>query len=232
MTSAPAAAPRITPRRFVIFVLSGLALVAAYRHFSCLSKEPRPLAGRVRLLSIADIDRTTPPQAEIRALDFSREGSLLAVGLSTDTTLLRRLNGEGPLIIGSLKMGLKPRDRIDGMNVAIALAAPLVAIGVNVFDLDEPKRGNRGHIRIWNFETQESRDVWESKNGFGALAISPNGDRLAVWDAVHGPLQVIDSTTQEMQWSDAASTFDSDRWLFSPDGHVSGCGRRPRDPDL
>jgi WD40 repeat protein len=110
------------------------------------------------------------------------------------------------------------------MNVAIALAAPLVAIGVNVFDLDDPKRGHQGRIRIWNFETQESRDVWKSKSGFGALAISPMGDRVAVWDVEHHPLQVIDSRTREIQWRDASVDFRFGPLAFSPDGQCLAAG--------
>jgi hypothetical protein len=225
MMPEPTSVPKTKLRRFALLVFIGIVLLAAIVvAFQAYQKGRGSTAVRLRSYSLSETDPPTPTQVEIRALDFSRQGSLLALGLSNDTTLLWRLTSENPQTIGSQKTGLKPRDRIDGMTVAIAPAAPLVAIGVEAFDLDDPKRGDRGRIRLWNFETQKSRDVWESKDGFGALAISPKGDRVAVWDVPHHPLQAIDCTTGKVQWSDPKVDYRFGPLAFSPDGHYLAAG--------
>jgi WD40 repeat protein len=225
MMPEPTSVPKTKLRRFVLVVFIGIVLLAAILvAFQAYQKGRGSTAVRVRSYSLSETDPPTPPQVEIRALDFSRQGSLLALGLSNDTTLLWRLTGEHSQTIGSLKISLKARDRIDGMNVAIAADAPLVAIGVNALDLDDPKRGDRGRIRLWNFETHESRDVWESKAGFGQLAISPDGRHIATWDAEHRPLQLIDCPSGKVLWSDPKVGFRFSALAFSSDGRYLAAG--------
>jgi WD40 repeat protein len=223
MTSVSASAPQNRRRRFALYALIALALSAVLAAaFLGFQSGKQAQAVRVASYSLSRTEPPIPPKVEIRALDFSREGSLLAIGLSNDTTLLWRVTGENPQTVGSLKTELKPRDRIDGMSVRLATAAPLVAIGVNALDLDDPKRGNRGFIRLWNFETQKSRDVWESKEGFGELAISPDGERVAVWAAPLRPLELIDCPTGKVRWSDPKVEGRFSAITFSPDGrHVA-----------
>jgi WD40 repeat protein len=224
MTSVTDSAPKGRWRRFVLYSLIPLALSAVLvAAFLGYQRGPSAQAVRVASYALSQTDPPIPPQSEIRALNLSRRGTLLAVGLSNDTTLVWRVTGDNPQTIGSLKMGLKPRDRI-GMNVAIAEDAPLVAIGVKASDLDDPKRAATGRIRVWNFETQKSQDVWESKDGFGALAISPKGERVAVWDVPHRPLQVIDCTTQKIRWNDPKVDYRFGPLAFSPDGRYLAAG--------
>jgi WD40 repeat protein len=225
MMPEPTSVPKTKPRWFALLVFIGVGLlVAIVVAFQAHQKGGGSTAVRVRSYSLSETEPPTPTRVEIRALDFSRQGSLLALGLSNDTILLWRLTDERPQTLGAIRTGLKPRDRIDTMAVAIAAAAPEVAIGVEATDLDAPQKGTRGRIRLWNFETEKSRDIWESKAGFGRLAISPKGQSIATWDAPHRPLQLIDCPSAKVLWTDTKVEFRFSALTFSSEGRYLAAG--------
>src|SRR5580704_6956978 len=102
MMPEPTSVPKTKPRWFALLVFIGIGLLAAIVvAFQAHQKGGGSTAVRVRSYSLSETDPPTPTQVEIRALDFSRQGSLLALGLSNDTILLWRLTDERPQTLGA-----------------------------------------------------------------------------------------------------------------------------------